>query len=89
MSEMSRQLAPGVHVSKPYTENAYHRGEPFTALLTFDTTPKINGIGIIAVLVPAGWLVVADHKDNDDRFTDIGPFPTPEAALVAIRLGKD
>lgn len=64
-----------------------HRGKQFTAFVKPEPRAYIGGIRVIAIKLEEQWWVVADRNADDDKFEDIGPFPTVEQACVVMRLG--
>lgn len=71
--------------------NSHVRGKPFTHYVTRAFIPqRIQGIKAIIVKHTDGWFIVANsNADDDDAFTDLGPFPTPELACVTLRIAQD
>ena len=61
----------------------------FDSLVVLDYYPTVIGIELLVVHAKAGWYVVALRSSDDPKFPPIGPFPTPEAAMVHIQLSKD
>lgn len=61
----------------------------FDSVVVLDCYPAIAGIGLLIVHAKAGWYVIAASEGDDPGFPPIGPFPTPEAAMVHIQLSKD
>jgi hypothetical protein len=61
----------------------------FDSLVVLDYCPTVIGIELLVVHAKAGWYVIAASEGDDPEFPPIGPFPTPEAAMVHIQLSKD
>jgi hypothetical protein len=49
---------------------------------------KIKGIEVVVALLKHDnrWWIVPNAPADEDRFKDIGPFDTAEAAYAALRL---
>lgn len=58
--------------------------DEFTNEFTNEWT--IDGIDVGIVKVNDVWLIIAASVSDDDVWTDIGPFDTPEAAWTALRI---
>ena len=69
--------------------SARHRGLRFTGVLDPHQAIGIDGVHVIAVLIKGQWFIVASSAADDHKFEDIGPFPTPELAYVAMKLGAN
>jgi len=48
--------------------------------------PKIDGVEVIIVEVKDGWLITPACFPDDDTFTDIGPYPSLDEAIIHVRL---
>lgn len=92
MNDLDRDLTPDAGIRIPNDAPGVirkHRGRPFTKFIDFTSNPRIDNISVTAVELPEGWYVVANHPENDSVFTDLGPYPTPETALLTIQIAKD
>ena len=89
MSGLERKLDCGIKVHKA-DSLALHRGKPFDKFLALGRTDRvIDGIRVAAICIGNEWFVVANQTDDEAHFPDLGPFSTPELALMCIRPGKD
>ena len=92
MNDLIRELSPNATERAPNDGAGViraHRGRVFTKFIDLAHDPRIGGIRITAVELPEGWYVVANHPEDDAAFTDLGPYPTAEVALVTIRIAQD
>jgi hypothetical protein len=73
----------------PREDRYRHRGTWCSALVKGGGEyGSIDGICIVIVQLVdrTGWWIVPDSKDDEAKFTDRGPFDTPEAAIAYLRL---
>lgn len=66
------------------------RDKPFSKYIDFEgSSPYIGDIQTAIVHHSDGWWIVASDPEHDDKFTDLGPYPTAEIALVTLRIAQD
>ncbi len=68
----------------------YHREKSYTDFLAHKATDllktwRIGRIEVCIILLDDGWYI-AELLDHKKQFKDIGPFETPELAILALRL---
>lgn len=65
-------------------------GHSVVALHSHVKSMTIDGIYVLVVETDSGeGLIVPQYSTDDRRFQPIGPFPTPDDAIVVARLTAD
>lgn len=68
-----------------------HRGQLIAEMYLYEPKAKVVGIPVCVVRLACslGWWIVPAHSVDDDTIEDLGPFPTANAALLALKLLMD
>lgn len=89
VNQVKHVLACGARIHKA-DPTARHRGRPFDKYVSNTARlGTIDRIDVTVIYIDGAWFVVANLEKDEPKFPDLGPFPTPELALMCIRLGKD